>query len=184
MTEHLSERLQWAVTLWERLEECLAALHRDDGLMARIHKRSAAAGGVTTRAQAATAEAATAEAASEPPGSAGVGGSIAEENAAWASSLLAWLHHEVAVQPKLFPPGLILHQSRTAPNPGDAAEVTGGLPSSSFVAGVEHSFYRSMILSGTSMFAAHMPQSYARVLVGNCHEPYARSVTLRELCLG
>ena len=105
-------------------------------------------------------------------------------NASWALSLLTWLRHEVAVQPKLFPPGLILHQARTGPEAGNAADATAGLPSESFVAGVDPGFYDSMILSGSSMFTSHMPQSYARVLVGNCHEPYARSVTPRELCLG
>jgi hypothetical protein len=134
----------------------LTALHREPGLLDKIAARRNA---TTTPAPSPTpAPAPSAE---------------ANEDATFAKSLLAWLRMEVAStvpQIKLFPVGFIIHQPLAEDL--DALERRRGMAADAFVAGVDPEFYDQIMLSGTSMWSSHMPQSYAAVLLGDLHAPY------------
>lgn len=87
-------------------------------------------------------------------------------NPEWARKMLGRVESRRPQEEKLFPPGVLLWSGGS---PGDntrgsAAEPTG--PSSFAV--VDQLEFDSLLLSGSDMFSAHMPQAYARSVLGTC----------------
>merc|ERR1740139_1025825 len=129
------------------LRDSLAAIHREAGLVGRIHSRQEAqrqrwpARGEWVGGE----ELGKADAAED------------EVDAALARSLLGWLRVTVAtVRPKLYPPGLVLHTAVAAERDQD-----------SWVVGADLAGFGELRLSST-MGSSHLPQTYAKALLGDC----------------
>ena len=130
------------------LRDVLGALHHEAGLIARVAVRrshTAPEGGLSPVAAA-------------PPD---------DENAAWARSILSWLHHAVYAQrTKLYPPGLVLWRPSGAAEAMEAGEAGGW-------AAVDPAEFGYLLLSGSQMLTTHVPNAYARVLLGESGLPLA-----------
>ena len=124
------------------LRESLAALHREreTGLAEEIESRRA-----------------THEQASGSSSGGGFGG-LGEADARWARSVLARLSQAVPPTRKLFPGGTIWW----SPVAGAGAGAGGPPPCV-----VDQNAFQSLVLCGSEMFSSHMPQTYARVLLGS-----------------
>lgn len=133
------------------LRESLAVLHHEPVIMAEIARR---------RAMQMMMKAGEAM---------GPGGT--SDQAEWATTQLTWLKSQLPVRSKLFPGGRIVWtptelpaavggpavQPRPAPLPTREAD---------FVV-VDQTAFATLVLCGSQMFTAHMPQSYAHFLLGS-----------------
>ena len=124
------------------LRDSLAALHSEPGLLGRIHSLREA-----QRQRRAQRELGGGSASSEENETAD------EVDVAVSRSLLEWLRRTVALRPKLYPPGLVLHTTDGA--------------TSSWTVGADPSSFGVLRLSET-MGSSHLPQSYAQALLGDC----------------
>ena len=140
------------------LRDSLAAIHLEAGLLGRIHARQEAQQQRGRAREQYLWDAELEEAAAAED----------EVDAALARSLLGWLRVTVAsVRPKLYPPGLMLHTTAAV-----AADFIG--QDSSWVVGAELAGFGELRLSGT-MGSSHLPQAYAKALLGDCPVGRGRS---------
>ena len=131
------------------MRDSLGALHQEAGLLERAAARQSAA--VTS---AASASAASTE--SDATQTAAPSVTAAKEDAAWARSVLDWIDRDVtASRPRLFPPGKVLWRR----------DGGSGLHGQEF-AFVDPSEFGNILLAGSQMFTSHVPNAYARAVLG------------------
>lgn len=153
------------------VKESLAALHREPGLIERVQIRRS--GNLSTSGSARGASA------GDGGGGGAAGATVDEDAKAWAQSTLDWVystHAQTKTYSKLFPAGLVVHLPSRDPDSGNAGGSSvssrGGFPESSFAVGVDTGAFDRIVLSGTSMWASHLPGSYSAALLGSLHTAY------------
>jgi hypothetical protein len=155
------------------LRESIAALHRTPGL---VHD-------ISTRRQHEELRRTAGTLHHRPPSTAFY--DVFESESDWATSVLEQLKSTVPPTPKLYPAGRIMwtpSEVTTTPSAlndeGDgAASATPAddrhpapspAPEEAWLR-VDQTCFDHLVISGSAIFADHMPQSYARALIGDGH---------------